>query len=477
MKENERLFRALAREGMEVRVDGAVYTIRLKEDPNHPPAEVLLPASLPVEARAFRQLADLAGVKHPLGGRVQRVIATPDFHPGDAGVAIGSVVASEDLVIPQAVGSDINCGMRLHGCDIPLDHFLSRKAEWVAKMKGDYLLGTRDLVFRHDAMAALFKGGVPAWLEALRQAPAGSMARADLDQIEGEQARILDGGALVGDVGAVPADLVPDQGWVRDGGIGTIGRGNHFVELQWVEEIVDRKWAWAWGLKAGQLAILIHSGSRDVGRSVGRWWEEKARAAWPVGHKFPPSGIFPLQRGDPLATAYLQAEGAAGNYGFVNRLLLAELYRLRLREVFGASVAMPLIADLPHNITRSEGTQIISRKGACPAHADQPVLIPGSMGAASFVAVGKGNTRFLCSASHGAGRLSARGALGRSIRDEHHRAELGLTGVECITLHEERLLEEAPVAYKPVQAVIDAQVQAESIGVVAVMRPILTFKA
>jgi tRNA-splicing ligase RtcB len=120
---------------------------------------------------------------------------------------------------------------------------------------------------------------------------------------------------------------------------------------------------------------------------------------------------------------------------------------------------------------------VVARKGACPAGADQPVIIPGSMGASSFLCVGLGNERFLRSASHGAGRATARGGMGRSVRDAAHRSALGLDGVECVTLREERRVEEAPAAYKPIGPVIDAQVEAGMIGLVARMRPVLTFKA
>jgi len=173
---------------------------------------------------------------------------------------------------------------------------------------------------------------------------------------------------------------------------------------------------------------------------------------------------------------YVRAEHSAGNYAFVNRSLLAELFRIRLRDVYG-DVGAPLVYDLPHNITVKENGKWVSRKGACPAHVGQPVIIPGSMGSPSYLLVGKGNDRFINSASHGAGRAVSRGGMGRFVKDEKHMAELGLTGVDCITLREERRVEESPAAYKPIQPVIDAQVSAGLVGVVAKMKPILTFKA
>jgi tRNA-splicing ligase RtcB (3'-phosphate/5'-hydroxy nucleic acid ligase) len=154
--------------------------------------------------------------------------------------------------------------------------------------------------------------------------------------------------------------------------------------------------------------------------------------------------------------------------------LLAELMRHRLREVHG-DIAAPLIYDLPHNITLPvDSRRWITRKGACPASEGQPVIIPGSMGAPSFLLVGRGNERFLASASHGAGRARSRFSMGRRPATED---ELGLSGVDCITMRAERRIEEAPAAYKPIEPVITCQVEAGMVDVVARLRPLMTFKA
>ncbi|WP_279239865.1 RtcB family protein [Scytonema sp. UIC 10036] len=273
-----------------------------------------------------------------------------------------------------------------------------------------------------------------------------------------------------------PEELVPEAGLVRDGGLATIGSGNHFVEIQRVEQVENRALAHAWGIKEGQIAFMIHSGSRNVGKYIGGIWRDRAKTAWEKGVKYPNSHIFPLSvHSHPqLVTQYLQAEATAANYGFVNRLLLAELLRLRLREVYG-DVEAPLVYDLPHNITLQEGAGWVTRKGACPSYEGQPVIIPGSMGTPSYLVVGKGNSAFCSSASHGAGRVLSRFELTRKGASQSEEA-LGLTGVDCITLREERCIEEAPAAYKPIQPVIDVQVQADMVGVVAKLSPVLTFK-
>ena len=475
MQPNEaRLIRALAREGLGVSHAGDTYTVRLLASPEAPEARVLLPPSLPIESKGLHQIANLAATTHPYGGSVTRAVATPDFHPGD-GIAIGSVMEMKDMLIPAGVGGDINCGMRLHVMDLPLDTFMAGKNRLVELLKGDYFLGTRDIPMTPGAMWALFEYGVPYWLQALKdEGTHGHMTLADLGQLKQELGRVFHEGSFWGDPHWAPQSLTRDGDLIRDGGLATIGGGNHFVEIQEVMEVLDRSWAHAWGVREGQMAFMIHSGSRIVGKNIGTSWKDIARNAWPKGTPYPESGIFPVvmtPERDYIGD-YLRAEGAAVNYGFVNRLLLAEIMRWRLREVFGPLVA-PLVYDIPHNITLSEGGKWVTRKGSCPAHAGQPVIIPGSMGTASYLMVGLGNDTWISSASHGAGRAHSRFQMGR----RGSKVEHGLEGVDCITLREERKIEEAPSAYKPIQPVVDVQVKAGTVSPVARLRPVLTFKA
>ncbi|BAZ31699.1 hypothetical protein NIES4074_41720 [Cylindrospermum sp. NIES-4074] len=506
-KNLQRLLRALGRQGLDVNYQNSTYSVRLSNYSDAPVAEVLLPEGFPVEAKALKQLANLANIRHPAGGCVCRACATPDFHPGDAGVAIGSVVETVGQVIPAAVGSDINCGMRLHVADLTIDQFLAKRDRFLELMKGDYFFGTRDVTMTANTMQSLFQHGVPGWLDAMLDAPTGSFVKSDLLQLSQEcdgyadafGKRIFLGGSMAGNWQLAPEELVPDAGMVRDGGLATIGGGNHFVEMQRVDKIENRALAYAWGVREGQLAFMIHSGSRNVGKYIGGMWRDKAKAAWQKGLKYPESQIFPLSiySHPELVAGYLEAEATAANYAFVNRLLLAELLRLRLREVYG-DVEAPLVYDLPHNITlpqtenvetlhvtslhskiqnpKSKIDRWVTRKGACPAYPEQPVIIPGSMGDYSYLMVGRGNPAYCHSASHGAGRVRSRFDLNRRGASETE-AELGLTGVDCITLREERRIEEAPAAYKPIQSVIDIQVAAGMVEVVARLSPVLTFKA
>ena len=225
-------------------------------------------------------------------------------------------------------------------------------------------------------------------------------------------------------------------------------------------------------MREGQLAFMIHSGSRALGKAVGDLWKRRVLAEWPEGVEREP--ILSLHAGSPALAEYLEAERTAANYGFLNRQVIAECVRRRLRQVYG-ELACPLVFDLPHNLTEADGEGWVTRKGACPAHKGQPVIITGSMGASSFLLEGQGSPRLLSSASHGAGRAVSRFELGRRGGDWTEES-LGLKGVTCITLKEERRIEEAPAAYKPIAPVIEAQEAAGVVRAVARLEPILTFK-
>jgi tRNA-splicing ligase RtcB len=471
MSNLDRVFAALAREGLHISVAAHGYRVRrAATNDGVPDAELLLPPGFPLEAKALVQLVDFAGVHHPRGGKVCRVCATPDFHAGHL-VPVGAVVATTcDLVVPQAIGTDINCGMRLHVTDLDVDAFVAKKESFVERVRGDVLLGTRDVPMTPAAMAAAFEHGCVGWVDALHHRRGGALVRSELGQLWRELDRVYEHGSLVGSVAEAPESLVDsEREWLRDPGLATLGGGNHFLEVQVVDAIDDAALAFAWGVRRGQIAFMIHTGSRGVGQHVGTKWIDRARRRWPVGVRHPDAGIFALHGRD--AQEYVAAVHTAANYAFVNRLLIAEVVRLRLRELHGEDLEAPLVFDVPHNLVLREGEQYVHRKGATPAHAGQPVLIPGSMGTSSYLAVGLGNADRLSSASHGAGRVMRRFDMARC-----DVGELGLEGVECVTLRPERVIEEAPAAYKAIDPVVDVQVAAGVVRKVARLRPLLTFK-
>lgn len=207
-----------------------------------------------------------------------------------------------------------------------------------------------------------------------------------------------------------------------------------------------------------------------MGKGIGTRWAEIAKERWPKGHKWPE--VFALVGDD--AYEYMGAMSCAANFAAVNRVVIAEMVMARIRQVYG-DLGMSCFYDVPHNIVTEEGFgRFVHRKGATPAYEGQPVLIPGSMGHPSYVACGLGNERFLRSASHGAGRARTRFEMGRKGRPDF---DLGLENVECITLREERLLEEAPAAYKDIDPVMEIQVKQGLVSPVVKMRPLLTFKS
>ncbi len=334
MSSTRRLIAALRRDGLSVTRQGSTWRISRRDAPDIT-ADVLLPDSLPLERRAVQQLMAFAAAGHPDGGCVHRTAATPDLHPGEV-VPVGAILAtSPDLVVPQAIGTDIGCGMRLHVADLDLDRFEAGRAALTGRLREVLLLGRRDLPMTPAAMAAMFRHGLPGWLDAVE--PAGDLAGMDLGQLTDEAERVLGTGAE-GDVSAAPASLLPDRDVLRDSYLATIGGGNHFVELQVVEEILSGGHAWRWSVRRGDIAFMIHSGSRAVGRHIGRQWMSHARDAWPAGHRHPE--IMPLH--GALARRYVAAMHAAANYASVNRMLLAELVRQALRAVYGADRAARL---------------------------------------------------------------------------------------------------------------------------------------
>ncbi|MES3025563.1 MAG: RtcB family protein [Pseudomonadota bacterium] len=469
---SQRLAKALASHGILSHRSGNIVSITSSKRADVT-AEILLPACFPLEAKAAAQLLAFAGVQHPAGGHVCKACATPDFHPG-ATVPVGSIlVTSHDFVVPQAVGTDINCGMRLHVLDLTLEQFLSKKAQLVQVLKGDLLEGARNVPTSPLAMRALFQDGLHAFWRSMMKTPEGLFAKIDFGQVCAETENLFAASHIQGNAAFAPEALQDSRrGLLRDPGLATIGSGNHFVEIQHVAEVLDRHRAYQRGVRPGQIAVMVHTGSRDVGFYVGQRWMDRAKAEWPKGLKHPASGLYGLV-GD-LAQDYMSAMHAAAHYADANRALVLELVRARVRQVYG-EMAMPLVTDVPHNIVLAEAAGNVHRKGATPAHAGQPLLIPGSMGDDSYLLDGLGHERWASSASHGAGRAVSR--MEMAWKAKHCGPVAPERQFECITLKEERRIEEAPSAYKPIGPVISSQVEEGLVTPVARLTPILTFKA
>jgi len=459
-----RLRRALARAKIDLRYEQGAYHLR----DERAEASILLPPTLPLEEKAVKQLLAFAAVRTPgQEAAVCRACATPDFHPGSI-APVGSIVATPaDVVIPAAIGTDINCGMRLLSTGLNLAQLAPHKCALLARLQAVLLGNERNVPSSTRAFKALFDVGPTAFIDRLR--PAGLWAAVDRDRLAEELARCIGLDELQGDARHAPTHFVQGREQFRDPCLGTAGSGNHFVELQVVDEVLDRHQAYAAGLKAGEVVLMIHSGSRDLGFFVGGRWMDRARAAWPAGLRHPESRLYALQ--GPPADEYLQAMGVAARYAWLNRVVLAELVRAELAKLLGAEGSR-LVVDVPHNVVLQEQGLNLHRKGATPARSGDLALIPGSMGDASYVASGLGHPDWLWSCSHGAGRR---------MRRQQMRGLQGAPGPggdwHCVTLRQERLIEEAPAAYKPIGPVIEAQTEAGLIRAVARLQPWVTFKA
>jgi tRNA-splicing ligase RtcB len=474
-------------------------------------------ADVSVELGAVQQLATLARLagliaavtdalhhasEHEMAERYQTVgvhdvVGTPDLHRGDAGVAIGSVLALEHAVLPLGPGPDIGCGMRLLATDLrPGDVDLHKLAEG---LHADLFLGRRDIALTRAQRLALLTEGMIGLLDAA-DTRAGSGGGAtpgslwgyyDADEAIWEIDHSLDGGSLPGDPSLFLDDFVPTT---RDPITGTIGRGNHFLELQEVIEVFDRGTAHAWGISTGQLVATVHTGSRGLGRAVGAYYLDLARAAYPARLRHPSTDVYVLPvggRGEELTLGdrYMRAMGAAANFAYANRFFLGLIVRKNLRAQRPGATTR-LVYDMPHNFVAEEThhgrRMIVHRKGATRSFGPmvmagtpyigtgQPLIVPGSMGDATWLLAGvDANEHALMSAPHGAGRAKTRLQMG-GMSDAVFDQSLG----ETLLVHPglERPKGEAPAAYKPIAGVIETVLAARLACPVARLRPLLSCK-
>lgn len=464
MSSISRLKKALLRQGVVVDYDQGVYFLQ----GTHSQARVLLPASFQLEQKAVRQLMDFAAVQVPgSASHVCKACATPDFHPGSL-APVGAIVATTaDMVIPQAIGTDINCGMRLLATGITQDQAAKQLPALERRLIRLFLEGGRDVPVSGKAFQALFDVGADAFIDAVPKT--GIWSQAMPERLHAELAACIGLSEFSSNARWAPDALLSERETIRDPSLGSIGSGNHFVEFQVVNQIYDRQAAYRLGLKEGNIAVMIHSGSRDVGFFVGQRWMDRAKMEWPQGAKHPQSGLYALT--GPLAAEYLEAMGVAARYAWLNRVVLGEMVRQTLREVLHSDDSH-MVVDVPHNVVLQENGLNLHRKGATPARAQDLALVPGSMGDFSYLVEGLGNPDWLSSCSHGAGRSIRRQAM-RALKPS---ADQQATW-RCLTLREERKIEEAPQAYKPVGPVIASQEEQGMIRSVARFKPWMTVKA
>lgn len=442
-------------------------------------------------------------------GRLERVVLTPDFHRG-GGIPVGTVGAARGFVVPQAVGNDVCCGMRFLVTDITRDELAPHLDTLHRPLRAVFFQGKRELPMSPRQREALLRDGLWGLYETRADNEASGLWRHyDARAQESDLSRVHFQGVLPAKDVFAFADYIASSGAVdsRDSQIGSIGGGNHFVELQAIDEILDGATAHAWGVQANTIAVMAHSGSVGLGHPVGGFFLDRARDIYPKELKRPEHGFFAIPTRGPhaaLAARYLDAMRNAANFAFGNRLFLGLMTIRVLSEVLGRDVEARLVYDAPHNLIWEGDDDVhLHRKGACPAlggdpalgaspfrFTGHPVIIPGSMGAASYLLAGLGNDAALCSACHGAGRSLSRGKS-RYVDEKTYASTFERLRVvapidptapdvrlrrDVLAEYHDRLKEEAPYAYKDITPVVKTVEEASVARRVARTWPLLTIK-
>lgn len=434
--------------------------------------------------QSLQQVANVA----TLPGVVAASYAMPDVHMG-YGFPIGGVAATEadadGVVSPGGVGFDISCGVRLLASQVPVADVRTRIEQLISELS-------------HRVPAG--QGGHGVWrlrgrtdLEPVLEQGAGAAVAAGYGS-EDDLMRCEDGGALpVPDPGAV-SDRAAQRG---RGQLGSLGSGNHFLEVQSVQEVLDEAAARAFGLERGTAAVMIHTGSRGLGHQICSDFVSRMLGTMAQhGIEVPDRQLASAPVRSREGQQYLSAMAAAANFGRANRQVLAEAVRNAFRTVFG-SPPLRLVFDVSHNLAKVEEHVVdgrrmrlcVHRKGATLAlpagHPEvpeeyrlvgQPVLVPGSMGTSSYVLVGEPEGEAFHSTCHGSGRRMSRrqamkGASGRALADR-----LREQGIHVSSRSLKALPEETPEAYKSADAVVRACAGAGLSRPVARLEPVGVLK-
>jgi tRNA-splicing ligase RtcB len=439
---------------------------------------------------ALRQVANVAC----LPGIAGQSIGMPDIHWG-YGFPIGGVAAFEPqrggVISPGGVGYDINCGVRLLRSNLLVQDVRERITPLINQIMRDVPAG----VGSHDRDSALSDADVRAILE---QGAEWLVARgqATTDDLERTEA----GGRLAD----ARTDTVSQRAIQRGRAqLGTVGSGNHFIEVGYVDEIYDADVAQRFNLIRDHLTVLIHSGSRGLGYQVcDDYLQTMLAVAARCSIVLPDKQLACAPLDSREAADYIGAMNAAANFAFANRQLMAHRVRLAFERVFGSAwseLGLAQVYDVAHNIAKWEEHQIdgakrrlcVHRKGATrafpPGHPDvptayravgQPVLIPGDMARYSYVLVGTDRAfrESFGSCCHGAGRVMSRHQAKRSTAGRDLRGELRARGIEVRAASYATIAEEVPEAYKDVAEVVEV-VHGAGIGrKVARLKPLAVLK-
>ena len=427
-----------------------------------------------------------------LPGLVGQVIVMPDIHQG-YGFPIGGIAATrypDGVISPGGIGYDINCGVRLMSTSILLESVHDLIGDLATRLDAFCPSGVGSegaYVLDEDELAQVCREGAH-WAR-----KRGFAEIHDLEHTE-EQGRLT---------GADPDKLSPRARQRGRSQLGTLGSGNHFIEVDLVEQIFNEKAAQVMGLHQDCLALQIHCGSRGLGHQVCTDYVHLLQGAVQrYGIKLPDRELVCAPLDSSEGRDYLAAMQAAANYAFANRQLLAHNARRAFEEVLAGQVKhwhLHQVYDIAHNMGKIE-THIIDgipvkvcvhRKGATRAFgpgspdlpADyqqigQPVLVPGSMGTGGWVltATAESMAKAFGSSCHGAGRVMSRSKAKHEVRGDKLREELEAKGIHIRAGSLPGLAEEAPSAYKDVDEVVQIVVNVGIAQKVARLRPIAVIK-
>jgi tRNA-splicing ligase RtcB len=391
----------------------------------------------------------------------------PDAHQG-YGFPIGGVAAfdmDEGVISPGGVGYDINCGVRLLRTDYAADDIAARRKELLAE------------IFK-EVPAGVGKGGITKLSRGVLRDVLTRGAEWAVEQGYGLNEDLLmteEGGRMKDADPSHISERAMERGIPQ---LGTLGAGNHFLEIQKVSRIFDKEKARIFGLEAeGQITVMIHCGSRGLGHQVASDYIEIMESKF--GTKgLPDRELINAPVRSPLGRQYYASMCSAVNYAFANRQMIAHWVRDVFARVLGSSGGMRQVYDVCHNVAKMERHPVggrerevcIHRKGATrsfgPGRPEipaaylphgQPVLIPGSMGTASYVLAGtlESEERSFSSTAHGAGRVMSRHEALRRFRGEQIRDELRERGIELQSTSWKGVAEEAAPAYKDVDEVVE----------------------
>ena len=443
-----------------------------------------------VEDRAIEQVANVA----TLPGIVGASLAMSDIHWG-YGFPIGGVAATDvegdGVISPGGVGFDIGCGVRLLRSDLSFTEEVEPHLHELVRTLG-----------RRVPRGVGQKGGMP-------------LSRTEVEEVlrDGSKFPVSRGAGwdedleMTEDEGVLPnarPDKISDRAMERGAPqLGSLGAGNHFLEVQVVDQIRDARAAEVMGMFDGQVCVMIHSGSRGIGHQT---CSDHVKAIDRIGSELdfdlPDRQLAAAPLDHPRAQAYLGAMDAAGNFARANRQVLAHIARASFEEVLGRTgrdLCMGLVYDVSHNLAKMEEYEVdgrlrklcVHRKGATrafgPGHPEiperykaigQPVVIPGSMGTNSFVLVGMQESmgRSFGSTCHGAGRAMSRTQAKKVMGGEELKKELEDKGIVMARSQWKLLSEEAPYAYKDASEVVETCEGGRLSRVVARLRPVGVIK-